>query len=307
MKRIIFTITCIAAAFYVSARQAPDRLIVKSKTEITFPENPNRSADGDGGGPTGMESKSTVYYKGDLIKTYNQSDFGNNTVIIDKKNKRTTTLTEAMGRKTGYYITEEDEIKMKEDAQKRMDSLRAARGESNTQMQNPNNTAREPEIEYTNDTKKIAGLNCKKAIIKNRSRQGEVSETIVWYTPDLKKPADYPAMGNMGGGGGGFARSFRIGRGGGAPNGGGPRGAGGGFGFGGSAGFDKIDGFVMGYSISRPNGFKMQTEVTGIEVNPDINDKVFDIPKGFDVKPFSEMRSQQNSFFIQAGPPGGGQ
>ncbi len=56
--------------------------VVKSKTEITFPENANRQADGEGdggGAPTGMESKNTVYFTKDFIKTYNETDFGNNT------------------------------------------------------------------------------------------------------------------------------------------------------------------------------------------------------------------------------------
>lgn len=287
MKQMVFTILGFAIALHLSAQQTPERLIVKSKTEITFPENSNRGGDGDGGGPSGMESKNTIYYKGDLIKTYSQSDFGNNTVIIDKKNKRTTTITEAMGRKTGFYITEEDEIKMRENAQKRMDSVRAARGGGESAQ--PSNASPAPEIEYTNDTKKIAGYNCKKAIIKTKSRQGEVSETIVWYTTDIKKPEGYPAPGNMGGGGG-FARGFR----------GGPGGAGGGFG--GMNGLDKIDGFIMGFSTSRPNGFKMETEVASIEVNPEINDKVFEVPKGVDLKPFSEMQSQWN----RGGMPGGG-
>lgn len=281
MKSVFFTIIGIVAAAHVSAQQSPDRMIVKSKSEITFPENSNRNAggDGDGGGPSGMESKNTVYFKGDLVKTFTQSDFGNNTVIVDKKNKKTTTLTEAMGKRTGYYITEEDEIKMKENAQKRMDSVRAARG---NEARSQDNTTQEPEIEYTNDTKKIAGYNCKKAIIKTKSRQGEVSETIVWYTPDIKKPAGYPAPGNAGGGGGGFARGFRANQGGGGP----------GNVFGGLNSLDKIDGFIMGLSMARPNGFKMQTEVTSIELNPDIKDNVFDIPKGYELKPFSEMQSQ---------------
>lgn len=234
-----------------------------------------------------MESKNTVYYKGDLIKTLSQSDFGNSTVIIDKKSKKTTTLMEALGRRTGYYITEEDEIKMKENTQKRMDSMRAARG--GNEISQPNNSASTPEIEYTSDTKKIAGYNCKKAIIKTKSRQSEVSETIVWYTNDIKKPQDYPAPGNMGGGAGGFARGFRGGVGTQA-------------GSLGLNGFDKIDGFIMGFSISRPNGFKMESEVNSVEVNPDIKDSIFDIPKGYELKPLAEMQSQWGRM-APGGPP----
>ncbi|MFT3749885.1 MAG: hypothetical protein QM768_16295 [Agriterribacter sp.] len=290
MKWILFTITGVAAFAQASAQQTATSLIVKSKTEITFPENQNRGGGGDGDGfnrPSGMESKNTTYYKGDFIKTMNQSDFGNNIVIVDKKSKKTTTLIEAMGRKTGFYITEEDQNKMKEDAQKRMDSLRQARGGNADQQKNF--TPSEPEIEYTNETKKIAGYNCKKAIIKTKSRQGEVSEVHVWYTPDVKRPEGYPVSG-ANTGGGGFARGFA---GGGGPGGGA---------FGGLSNLEKIDGFIMGYSMSRPNGFKMETEVTSIEVNPIIEDKVFEIPKGYDIKPMSEMQQSFNRRF-NGGPP----
>lgn len=282
-----------AAAMHVSALQTPDRLIVKAKTEITFPENPNRGAGGDGegfgGGASGMESKSITYYKGDLIKMQHQSDFGNNTTIVDKKNKKTTTLIEAMGKKTGFVITEEDQNKMRENARKRMDSLRQARGERTGEQRNA--TPPEPEIEYTSETKKIAGYTCKKAIIKTKSRQGEISETNVWYTTDIKRPEGYPLNSNNNPGGGGFARSFARG--------GGPAGGN----FGGSPGLDKIDGFIMGVNISRPNGFTMEMEVTSIELNPKIEDKVFEIPKGYDIKPFSEMQGQFNRVLIGGPPP----
>jgi GLPGLI family protein len=293
-KHFYFTIAGITMLFAegFSQQKTIERAIVKSKTEITFPENNNRGAgdagdDQGGGRPTGMESKNTIYYKGDLVKTYSQSDFGNNTVIVDKKNKKTTTLIEAMGRKTGFYSTEEDEQAMRDNMQKRMDSVRQARG--NTDSARNNRQQGDVEIINTEETKKIAGYNCRKAMLKTTSRQGEVNETTVWYCPDLATPAGYPVMGNTAGGGG-FARSMRGGRG----------------GFGGIQGLEKINGFIMGYEMSRPNGFKMQTEVTSIEVNPDIDDKVFDIPKGYDLKPMSEMQNQMGRMFGRGNNGGNG-
>ncbi|HRP58533.1 hypothetical protein [Agriterribacter sp.] len=256
-------------------QKTAERAIVKSKTEIIFPQNINRSAGGDDegnagfGGPGGMESKSTVYFKGDLIKTHNESDFGNTMVIVDKRNRRTTTLREAMGRKTGFYSTEEDEEAMRKSMEARRDSIRQTRGQSVSNAANA--TTPEAEIVATSETKKIAGYNCKKAIIKTKSRQGEINETIVWYTPDFKIPG-YPEAGNTGGG---FGRGMRGQR--------------GGFGI---AGLDKIDGFIMGYDVSRSNGFKMHMEVTKVELDPVIDDKVFEVPKGYDIKPLSEMQQQ---------------
>ena len=289
-KHFYFTIISLSTFLSQSFAQQKtfERAIVKSKTEITFPENNNRGAgdNGDdlgGGRPTGMESKNTIYYRGDLIKTYSQSDFGNNTVIVDKKNKKTTTLIEAMGRKTGFYSTEEDEQAMRDNMQKRMDSIRQARGGSDSQR---NGRQGDVQVINTDETKKIAGYTCKKAIIKTTTRQGEVNEIMVWYNPDMAMPAGYPVMGNTAGGGG-FARSMR----------------GGGRGGLNIQGIERIKGFVMGYEMSRPNGFKMQTEVTSIEINPDIDDKVFEIPKGYDLKPMSEMQNQMGRMFGRA--PGG--
>ena len=276
LKRIFTGLTLLSISVAGFAQQKIiERAIIKSKTEITFPQNASRNAGGDEdgnagfGGPGGMESKSTVYFKGDLIKTYNESDFGNTTVIIDKKNGRTTTLREAMGRKTGFYSTEEDEAALRKTMEARRDSIRQARGQS---VNNAAAASPETEIVATDETKKIAGYNCKKAIIKTKSGRGETNETIVWYTPDFKMAPGYPAAGNTGGG---FGRGMRGQR--------------GGFGI---AGLDKIDGFVMGYDVSRSNGFEMHMEVTKAELYPAIDDKIFEIPKGYDIKPLSEMQEQ---------------
>lgn len=272
MKGAFFFVAFLVAGVTGFAQQKTiERAIVQSKTEITFPQNINRNTNSDNDasfGPAGgMESKTTVYFKGDMIKTHSESDFGNTTVIIDKKNKKTTTLTEAMGRKTGFYTTAEDEAAMRQ----RMDSMRQERG----QAANSQFGMGETEVINSNETKKIAGYTCKKAILKTQTRQGgTTSEAIVWYTPDFKMAPGYPAGGNPAGGG--FGRGMR-----------GQRGAG--FGM---VGLDKIDGFVMGYEVKRPNGFEMNMQVTKIELDPVIEDKVFEIPKGYDIKPLKEMQGQ---------------
>ncbi|MBX3241342.1 MAG: hypothetical protein KIT80_17665 [Chitinophagaceae bacterium] len=282
MRRFSFLFIGLLFSTVLFAQKVVERAIVKSVTEITFPQNNNNAPGGDDDAPRpfggGMESTNTVYYRGDFIKTFNQTDFGNNTVIIDKKNNKTITIMEAMGRKTGYYSTPEDEELMR----KRMDSLRQAGGGANRQIQRREG---EPEIVETEETRKIAGYNCKKTIIRTKANNGEVNETIVWYTPDLKMPAEYPQAGmSAPGGGRGFAASF----------GGGSRGGGIGI-----PALNKINGFVMGYEMSRPNGFSMKMEVKKIEVDPEIKDKVFEVPKGTELKPISEM---QNMF----GPGGPG-
>lgn len=290
-KNALVVVLVLVAAYAVAQQKTIERAVVKSKTEITFPENPNRQPDGDGDGggfPGGMESKNTIYFTKDFIKTFNETDFGNNTVIVDRQAKKTVMITEAMGRKTGYYSTEADQEEMRKKMQERMDSVRQARGQSGQNNQN-NFTAAEPEIIKTEETKKIAGYNCKKAIIRTKSRQGEVNDITVWYAPEFKMAEGYPASGNagIGGGGRGFSGSFGGGR---------NR-----MGFGGLATLDKIEGFVMGYEMSRPNGFKMNMEVTKIELDTDIPAKTFEVPKGIELKPASEM---QNMFMGRPGRQG---
>src|SRR4029079_3478603 len=114
---------------------------------------------------------------GDMTKIESTSDFGNNITILDHKNKKTTTLMEMMGKKMGFYSTEDDEKAMRA----RQDSIRARRTHSLQKIGITVAPPKKPEVVYTEETKKIAGYTCKKAIIKTKNRQGEVSEATVWY------------------------------------------------------------------------------------------------------------------------------
>lgn len=257
----------------VQAQKVVDKAIIKMKVETTFPENFNPGGGGpDGGGgnfqmPRDIEVNSTVWYKGNFTKMESQSDFGTNQTIIDRDAKKTTVLMEMMGRKMGFYSTEADQEAM----QKRMDSARIARRDSLEKL-GLNFARNEPEITIGNETKTIAGFNCKKAIIKTKNQNGQVSETVVWFTPDFKMGEGYTL--NGGGGGGGMMRMMGM-----TPQ-----------------GMDKINGFPMEYEITRQNGMKVHMVVTKVQLDAEIADKTFEIPKGYDIKPMSEM----------GGPGGGG-
>lgn len=256
-----------------------EKAIIKMQTEVTFPENFGGGGPGGGDegggmrfGSGGMDASSTIYFRGDMSKVESVSDFGNNVVITDIKNKRTTTLIEAMGRKTGYYSTPVEEQQMRA----RMDSMRDARRDSMQQARRDTlqrmgfsfGAPAKPEIVYTEQSKKIAGMNCKKAIIKNTQR-GQTTETEVWYSPDFK-----------------LAPGFSLG--------GGNQGAGGGRGgmmsMAGVNGLDQLEGFPMEYTITRGNGFKIHMNVTRVQLDANIDDKVFEIPKGYELKPVTEMQ-----------------
>ena len=218
-----------------------------------------------GAGMGGLDLSSTIYFKGDMTKIESTSDFGNNITITDLKNKKTTTLMEMMGKKIGFYSTDADDKAMKA----RQDSIRAVKTDSLKQLGINIAPPAAPEIVYLNETKKIAGYNCKKAIIKTRNRQGEVNESTVWYCPDFKMAEGFTMNA-----GGGMGRAM----------------------MGGLNGLDQVNGFPMEYEMQRSNGMKIHMVVTKLQTDVTIDEKTFDIPKGYDIKPMSEMQ----------GPGGGG-
>jgi hypothetical protein len=274
MQRYILTLVAITLGATLAQAQPRrvDKAIVQMKTEIQFPENfgggPGGTPGGEGGdrvmvmgGPGGMESSVTAYYRGDFTKIDSKSDFGNNMVIIDHQQKKTTTLIEAMGRKTGFYSTEADEEAMRA----RTDSMRKARRDSLQQVGVPIGQPRKPEIELLDDTKKIAGYTCKKALVKTRDQRGETNVTIVWYCPDFTVNG-----GMMGrGGGGSFMRGGMM--------------------MMGMNGVEDLPGYPMEIQMERSNGMKVHTVVTSVKLDASIDDKVFEIPKGYDIKALKDM------------------
>jgi hypothetical protein len=91
--------------------------------------------------------------------------------------------------------------------------------------------------------------------------------TEVWYTPDFKLVGGF----NVPGLGGGPGRGMMGG---------------------GMSGLEQIEGFPMEVSMERGNGMKMHMVVSKIQLDADIPDKEFEIPKGYDVKPMSEMMNR---------------
>jgi len=201
------------------------------------------------------------------MKTESISDFGHNTVIVDRVNKKTTTLIEAMGRKTGFYSTDADA----EAQRARQDSMRNARRDSLAAL---GITFRDnkPELIYSEETKKISGYTCKKVTIKSTGQNGQVSESVVWYNPDFKiapkSAAPNATSGGFGGPGGGMSMMS-----------------------GGVPGMNLIEGFPMEYEITRGNGFKVHMTVLKVQLDANIDDKEFEIPKGYDLKPQSAMEN----------------
>ncbi|HLO39235.1 MAG TPA: hypothetical protein VK173_12115 [Lacibacter sp.] len=238
------------------AQQVVNEAVIQMKIETTNPNSdgaPPVSNDGEGRVMVRIgdgEMKSKMYFKNGMTKVETDMGMGLNQVIIDSKEKKTTTLFEAMGRKMGFYTTEGDMQRMMAGA----DSGRQQR------IQQP--FAPEVFVEYLSETKKIAGIECKKALLRYKDRKGEEVQQEVWYTPEFMlgegfKIRDVMRMANV-------------------------------------PGLEKIKGFPMEFQLTRQNGAKVHYQVSKVELNAKVDDKVFLIPKDYDVKPMSEMNRGGN-------------
>ena len=292
MRHLTASLLALCTLAAQSQPRTVEKAVIRFKTEVTFPENFGNNAGGEGGGGQmmmmaggGMEASTTLYVSGDMSKMETASDFGNNVVITDRKTKRTTTLVEAMGRKTGFYSTPEDEQAMRA----RMDSMRNARSEAERNARRDSlqragfsfGQPAKPEIEYLDEKKRIAGMDCRKAVIRTRQR-GQVVENVVWYSPEFRLPEGMGLGGSPGGGGRGMMMSMA-----------------------GIPGLDQLQGFPMEFQTERGNGFKTHLTVTKVQLDANVDDKIFEIPKGYDIKPMSEMQNGRGGSFIMRMGAGG--
>jgi hypothetical protein len=247
--------------------------IISTTTDVVAPDEEDVSQiqqnTGGGGGQNFRnfmdgETKSVTFIKNDLVKTNYKSEVGRGSTYRNNTTKVTTTIMEVMGNKMGFFSSDDDMAAMG----KKRDSMMQERAKTDTSMKR---RMQRPEafpitVAYTNDTKKIAGYNCKRALLITDKLI--VKDTMeVWFTPDIKFE-NLPSTGGLSG----------IGN------------------MGGAMGFEKIDGFVMQYRRNMPRGRVMEVKVTKIETDKEIADKEFDIPKDVEIKPMSEM----------GGPGGGG-
>jgi len=239
--------------------------IVASETEETQVQD-MRTADGGGevrvmrfGGDG--ETKTTTWLKNDMLKTFSESEMGRTTVIRDNSKKITTTIREVMGKKSGTYATDEDQAAMR----KRMDSMMQSRGGQNVSFGGTSNTPATYSVVYIDESKKISGFSCKKAlIIATRSSRSDT--TTVWYCPEFKLQ-NLPNTGGLAGGFGGLNLTS------------------------GAGGMELLNGFPMQYERNMLRGRHMTVEVTKLLIDKDIADKEFEIPKDIEVKAMKDMQN----------------
>ena len=182
MKRVTLFTFLLASGLTLQIKrgQAQDvpPLIIHATTVNTPPDN-----GGDDPNPP-LETSSVVYVKGSHIKTESKSERAHTITIIDKDAKKTTTLTEANGRRFGYYS---------------IDTPRTAPAPSadSAQRRRPST-----DIQYSDDTKTVVGYTCKKAVATTTFGNRTITTTI-WYSTDFPLKEPIP-MGGRGFGFGGF-------------------------------------------------------------------------------------------------------
>jgi hypothetical protein len=148
MKKIILSAAILLSSL-AGISQVKEGSITYSVTMEGLP--PEQAAMMDG-------TEQITSFKGNKSRIEFTNAFVSSVVIND--GKKTTILMDQMGQKMYFELTEEDNKKKDEKA-------------SNTT------------IEYKDETKKIAGYDCKKAIIKTKDEKGEETTMIVWYTEQL--------------------------------------------------------------------------------------------------------------------------
>lgn len=273
MKQIMLSAIMLGSLSAMAQPKIISQATISTTTNVIAPEQEDVTTlqgQGGGGGGAAMfrnfgdgETKSVTQVKNDMVKTVIKSDMGRSTIIRNNQSKLTTTLIEMMGNKTGFYVTDDEQAGLR----KSMDSMMQARSKDSAVANKPTPAPPVVDVVYTEESKKIAGYNCKKAYLITSRLMGLVKDTsIVWYTPEFK-------VQNVSSVGGGFSMAMM----------GGPAAA--------NNNMDKIDGFVMGYETKMRRNRTMVVTVTKIDLAKEIADKDFEIPKDFDVKPMKEMRN----------------
>jgi len=263
--KLFFTLALSAACVAGSAQpKLISQATISTKITIVAPEEedgppPNVQTSGNGEEVRVMrfggegESKSTTYLKNDLVKTFSESEMGRTTIIRENNKKTTITIMEMMGKKFGIKSTDEEQEAMR----KRLDSMMKTRND------NPLAENSEPKINivYLDESKKIAGYDCKKALILSTRSNGKTDTSLVWYSPDFTLQGVSST-----GGGGGFGSQT------------------------GSSGLELLKGFPLQYERNMGRGRKMTVQVTKIDFEKAVSDKEFEIPKDIEIRSMKDMQ-----------------
>ena len=271
MKKIITLVFLFSAVATYAQPKLISKAIITTKTTVVAPEEDDNVAppNTNGGDEVRVmrffggdgETKSTTWLKSDLVKTFSESESGRTTIIRDNSKKITTTIMEMMGRKTAFYVTDSDQVVLR----KRLDSMMQNRRQNDV----TGGGSRNPptiDISYMEESKKIAGYDCKKAIIITTRSNGKKDSSLVWYIPDLKLQGINSTGGALAGFGGFSPQAAGL------------------------DGMDKLNGFPMQYERNMNRGRKMTVVVTKFITDKEVTDKEFEVPKDVELKSMKDMQ-----------------
>jgi GLPGLI family protein len=269
MKKIIgFLPLALAISSYAQPKMITQAIITTKTTIVAPEEDENAPAQQTGSGGdnvrimnflTDGETKSTTWLKNDIFKTFSENETGRITIIRDNSKKITTTITEMMGKKSGFYITDEDQANMR----KRLDSMMQERNQRGSEA---TREAPKTNIIYFGDSKKIAGYTCNKAVMVTTRANGRSDSSVVWFTPEFK----LQGIASTGGSFGGLGNFTQLS----ATN-----------------AMDQLKGFPMQYERNMGRGRKMTVVVTKVVTDKEVEDKEFEIPKDVEMKSAKDMQN----------------
>lgn len=279
IKHVILSCAGLVGSYLLAAQATPEpvkQAVIHVTTSVIAPDDDEAEpAMSQSTGANGEEirtiriggdgdTKSVITIKDHLTKTALLSDMGNTTLIRDHQAKKTTTLMEIMGNRTGFWATDEEQ----EANRKRLDSMMRENPRPGMPQAAPAVTSYQ--INYVAEEKKIAGVICKKAVIELTYANQTKANVLVWYYPNIRFEYLTTAGGMMGGlGSASRSNSPNILQ----------------------QAWKELQGFPMWYEMPMPRGRKMRVTVTKLELNKPIDDKAFAIPSDYEVKPMKELEN----------------
>ena len=132
----------------------------KATFNISFPET-----DLDQETLSMMPTETVIYFKNKMSRSEVKMAMGTTIGITNGEKGETTTLMDMMGQKIAMKLTKAE-----------VEKERAKAG------------LEKPVVKLADDTKKIAGFNCKKAIVTIKDKEGKDITINIWYTKEITAP-----------------------------------------------------------------------------------------------------------------------
>lgn len=203
----------------------------------------------------------TTWLNNQMIKYCSKDEMSEKTIYRDNEKKITTTISERMGKKGGYYATDSEQLAFT----KQLDSMMQSQGlkKNNVENSKKNNVFT---ITYLNESKIIIGYTCKKALVIETFADKNPDTTTVWFCPDFTLQ-NLPSTGGISEG-----RWYSS-----VTN-----------------GMENLAGFPLEYEKNMSHGRKMTVKVEKLDINA-VSEKEFELPKNIKIKSLKEINEARKN------------